>query len=77
MNKLFKIIGTGIVAALITLFALLLSGLGTTGYATSEGNWVNLTTVQLGVTEFGILMILAVFFTVTITGYLFNAPEKK
>jgi hypothetical protein len=76
MNKLIKIVGTGLVAAFITLLALLLSGLGTSGYATSEGTWVSLTTVQLGVTEFGVLMILVVFLAVTITGYLFNLIEK-
>jgi formate hydrogenlyase subunit 3/multisubunit Na+/H+ antiporter MnhD subunit len=77
MNNLIKIVGTGAVAAVVTLFVLLLSGLGTTGLADSEGNWVSLTTVQLGVNEFGFLMIIAVFVGVVVAGYAFNAIDKK
>ena len=77
MNKLVKVVGIGAVAAVVTLLVLLLSGLGTTGYANSEGVWVNMTTVQLGVNEFGVLIIVAIFLAVTITGYLFNVMEKK
>ncbi len=77
MNKLVKVVSVGAVAAIVTLFVLLLSGLGITGYANSEGVWVTMTTVQLGVNEFGVLMVLAVFLVVTITGYVFHAMDKK
>ncbi len=49
MNKSIKIVGIGEVAAVVTFFALLLAGLGTTALADSEGNWVSMTTVKLGV----------------------------
>ncbi|MCW4009925.1 MAG: hypothetical protein NWF05_04825 [Candidatus Bathyarchaeota archaeon] len=77
MNNLLKVIITGAVAAVVTFFALILSGLGTTGLANSEGNWVSLTTVNLGVNEFGFLMVFAVFAAVAITGYALNALDKK
>jgi hypothetical protein len=75
MNKVLKIIGTGAVAAVVAFFVLLLSGLGTTGLADVEGNWVSLTTVQLGTNEFGVLMILAVFVSVVAAGFAFNAID--
>jgi hypothetical protein len=77
MNKVLKIIGTGAVAAVVAFFVLLLSGLGTTGLADAEGNWVSLTTVQLGTNEFGVLMILAVFVSVVAAGFAFNAIDKN
>jgi hypothetical protein len=77
MNKVLKIIGTGAVAAVVAFFVLLLSGLGTTGLADVEGNWVSLTTVQLGTNEFGVLMILAVFVSVVAAGFAFNAIDKN
>jgi hypothetical protein len=77
MNKSIKIICTGAVAAVVTLFALLLSGLGTTGLSDSEGNWVSMTTVQLGVNEFGLLMVLAVLVSVVAAGFVFDAMDKK
>jgi hypothetical protein len=77
MNKALKIICTGAVAAVVAFFVLLLSGLGTTGLADAEGNWVSLTTVQLGTNEFGVLMILAVFVSVVAAGFAFNAMDKN
>jgi len=77
MNKLVKTLATGAIAAVVAFFALILSGLGTTGYADSEGIWVTMTTVKLGVNEFGFLMIFAIFLAVTITGYALNTVEKK
>lgn len=77
MNKTFKTVSTGIITAVATFFALLLAGLGTTGLADSEGNWVSMTTVNLGVTEFGLLMILVVLVTVTITSYALNFVAEK
>jgi hypothetical protein len=41
------------------------------------GNWVSMTTVQMGVNEFGLLMILAVFVSVIVTRYVFNAIDKN
>lgn len=77
MNKPVKIVGIGIIAALVVLFALLLSGLGTTGMTDSEGNWVSMTTVKLGVNEFGFLMISAVLVSVIVAGFAFNALDKR
>jgi len=77
MNTLVKALSIGAIAAVATFFALILSGLGTTGLTNSEGNWVSLTTVNLGVNEFGVLMILVVFAVVAVAGYALNAVEKK
>ncbi len=77
MNKLIKIVGTGAIAAIATFFALLLSGLGTTGFTNSDGTWVSKTTVNLGVNEFGLLMIFVVLVTVIVVGYVFEAVDKK
>ncbi len=77
MNKSIKIIGIGVVAAVVTFLTLLVSGLGTTGLGDSEGNWVSMTTVKLGVNEFGLLMVLVVFISVVAAGLAFNAVDKK
>jgi hypothetical protein len=77
MNKSITIVSTGVVAGVVTFFALLLSGLGTTGLTDSEGNWVSMTTVKLGVNEFGLLMVLVVFVSVVAAGLVFNAANKK
>ena len=77
MNNLLKVVSTGIVGAIVAFLAIILSGLGTTVYANSEGTWVTLNTLQIGGTEFIVLMVLAVFLAVTITGYLLNAANKK
>lgn len=87
MNKTTKIIravNTGVIAALATFAALLLTGLGTTGLRNYEGDWVSLTTVKLDVTEFGLLMIFVVLITVIVTSYAFSfwgekktSPEKQ
>ncbi len=77
MNKSIKIVSTGVVAAVVTFFALLLSGLGTTGLADSEGNWVSMTTVKMGVNEFGLLMVFVVFVSCVAAGLVFNAVDKK
>ncbi|MCW4017915.1 MAG: hypothetical protein NWF00_04445 [Candidatus Bathyarchaeota archaeon] len=76
MNTLIKAVGTGVVAAVATFFALVLSGLGTTGLADSQGNWVSLTTVNLGVNEFGLLMVLVVLVTVVAASYVFAVADK-
>jgi uncharacterized membrane protein len=77
MNKLTKAVVTGVVAAVVTFLALLASGLGTTGVLNSDGRWVSMTTVNLGVNEFGILMILVVLITVVVTSYAFSAADKN
>jgi hypothetical protein len=77
MNKYIKTIGVGVVGAVTAFFALILSGLGTTGFADPAGNWVSLTTVKLGVNEFGLLMVLVVFVSVVAAGLAFNAVDKQ
>jgi len=77
MNKTIKPIGVGVVAAVATFLALLFSGLGTTSITNSEGNVVTMTTVKLGVNEFGLLMILVIFISVVAAGLAFNAVDKK
>ncbi len=58
-------------------YSFLLSGLETIGLSDVAGNWVSMTTVQMGVNEFGLLMILAVFVSVIVTRYVFNAIDKN
>jgi len=77
MNKIIKIMGTGLVTAVVSFIAILLSGLGTSSLQVYDGSWVSLNTIQLGGTEFILVMVLAVFLTATIVGYLFNALDKK
>ena len=77
MNNSIKVVCTGIVAAIVTFFTLLLSGLGTRTITDFEGNMVTMTYVELGVNEFGFLMILVVFLTVVVAGLAFNAVGKK
>lgn len=40
-------------------------------------DWVSLTTVNLGVNEFGALMIPVVFAVGAVAGYALNAADKK
>lgn len=77
MHKSIKVVGTGVVTAIAAFLVLLLSGLGTIGYANSEGNWVSITTVNLGVNEFGLLLIFVVLVTAIVVGYAFEAADKK
>ncbi len=77
MNNLIKVIITGVVSAVVAFLVLILSGLGTYGYADANGIWVSMTTVNLEVTQFGVIMILTVFLAATITGYALNSIEKK
>jgi hypothetical protein len=77
MNDTTKIIGTGIVATVVTFLALIFSGLGTTGIADAEGNWITMTTIKRGTTEFGVFMAATVFVSVVAAGYIFNAIDKK
>jgi hypothetical protein len=77
MNNLIKVIITGAVSAVVAFLVLILSGLGTYGYADANGIWVSMTTVNLVVTQFGVIMILTVFLAATITGYALNSIEKK
>jgi hypothetical protein len=77
MNKSIKIFATATIAALATFLTLLLAGLGTTGLTDLQGNWVSMTTVNLGVNEFGLLMIIVVLLSVVLAGFALNTLEKK
>lgn len=77
MNKSIKIFATATIAALATFLTLLLAGLGTTGLTDLQGNWVSMTTVNLGVNEFGLLMIIVVLLSVVLAGFALNTLDKK
>ncbi len=77
MKNLIKALSTGAIAAVVTFFVLIFSGLGTTGLMDAEGKFVSMTTVNLGVNEFGLLMILVVMMTVVITSYALTAADQK
>lgn len=77
MNKSIKIFAIAIIAALSTFLTLLLAGLGTAGITDLQGNWVSMTTVNLGVNEFGLLMIIVVLLSVVLSGFALNAVDKK
>ncbi len=77
MNKNIKVLGMAIVAAVAAFIVLLLSGLGTTSLADINNNIQTFTTVNLGVNEFGILMIAVVLVSVLISGLALNAIDKN
>jgi len=77
INDLIKVIITGALSAVVAFLVLILSGLGTYGYADANDVWVSMTTVNLEVTQFGVIMILIVFLAAAITGYALNSLEKK
>jgi len=77
MNKNIKVLGIAIVAAVAAFIVLLLSGLGTTSLADINGDIQTFTTVNLGVNEFGILMIVGVLVSVLISGLALNTIDKN
>lgn len=77
MNKNIKVLGIAIVAAVAAFIVLLLSGLGKTSLVDINGDIQTFTTVNLGVNEFGILMIVVVLVSVLISGLALNTIDKN
>jgi len=77
MNKIIRVFGTAIVAAIAAFLALIFSGLGTTSIADVNGFIHSYTTVNFGVNEFGIIIIAVVLISVIVAGLIFNIKDKN